>query len=153
MSQNNQSTRVDTGIVSPGKTCQYRTYINDTVSTPTFFSASLDNANYNVTVAVDYVYDNTYLGVYKYFKFTNEYELISEVDRNFAGNITTTMDTSSEIHVQMHPFSTESCAGFNVYADRTEDTVTSSDDGLHLGIIIAIVLVVVWGSLVLGSFG
>ena len=104
----NQGNRVDTGIVGPGKTCDYRTYLNNTISTIVFTSVSSSSVIYNVTVTVDYVWYYTYLGVYKYFIDSNSYELVREVGEYFYGNITTTMDSNTEIYVQMHPFSTYS---------------------------------------------
>ena len=161
-----QNNYVDTGIVYPGRTCDYRTYLNDTVSTipnttlsapatptaaiPFVFTSTEEarnissaNLTYSVTVSVEYVYYNTYLGVYKYHTDSNSYEFVTEVGENYVGNITTTMDGNTEIYVQMHPFTYLSCAQFYVYVNKTDDVESSnSDDELNIGIVVCIVAVV-----------
>ena len=144
VSQEGQIKNITTGIVSPGKTCQYRTYINTTSSS---------NTQYNVTVSFDYVYYQTYFGIYKYHTDSNTYELVTEVGRDYTGNITgILLDTNTEIHLQMHPFSNLSCAGLSVYVEEYEKS-PSENSKLHVAIVVVIVLAAVWFSLVLGAVG
>ena len=103
--------------MSPGRTCEYRTYLSSYSSYST----------YNVTIEVDYVYNYTYLGVYQYHTDSNTYDLVREVGQSFTGNISTTIDSNTDVYVQMHPFTSLSCAAFTVHADRI--TSSSSNAG------------------------
>ena len=105
--------------MSPGRTCEYRTYL----SSYSYYSSS----TYLVTVEVDYVYDQTYLGVYLHYTDSNTYDLVEEVDQTFTGNITTYMNSDTDVYVQMHPFTSSSCAAFTVHADRISTYSSSSN--------------------------
>ena len=122
MTRSGQTNNVTTSIVTPGRTCEYRTYMNNSAST----STGSTNTTHNVTVDIGYVYYDTYIGVYKYHTDSNTYELVREVGRNFSGLINTTMNDTTEIYVQMHPFSFLSCAGFDVYIDTEPGLFTQS---------------------------
>ena len=135
--------------MSPGRTCDYRTYVNNSVSTPVYTSVNSTNVTSNVTVEVDYVYYDTYLGVYKYLIDSNSYEFVREVEENFTGNITTTIDSNTEIYVQMHAFHALSCAGFYVRVSESSSssndysgsgTTDDSDSSAVVGITIAIIV-------------
>ena len=148
MTGTGQSKRIDTSIVRPGKTCEYRTYINNTVTTPVFTSVSSTTTTYEVTVDIDYVYYDTYIGVYKYYKESNSYELVREVGQNFSGKIKTTIDDSSEIYVQMHPFYYLSCAGLDIII--SDYSPAENSDKLSAGVIVAIVISVLAATVVFG---
>ena len=96
--------------------------MNNSAST----STGSTNTTHNVTVDIGYVYYDTYIGVYKYHTDSNTYELVREVGRNFSGLINTTMNDTTEIYVQMHPFYSLSCAGFDVYIDPEPGLFTQS---------------------------
>ena len=156
ITSNNQSNYVATSIVSPGRTCEYRTYVNNNVSTTVFTSGVSTSQTYNVSVSVDYVWYDTYIGVYKYFIDSNSYELVREVDEDFYGYINTTMDSNTEIYVQMHAFHNLSCAGFTVYVNSTSSSSsnggtnegTNEDDGGSNTVVAVIVFLVVLGIII-----
>ena len=54
ITSNNQSNNIQTSIVIPGRTCKYRTYINNNVSTTVLTSGVYKSEAYNVTINVDY---------------------------------------------------------------------------------------------------
>ena len=142
VSQSGQTHNITTGIVSPGKTCQYRTYINTTSSS---------SSQYNVTVEFHYVYYQTYVGIYKYHTDSNTYELVTEVGRGYTGNVTgIILGENTEIHLQMHPFYYLSCAGITIYAKDYKGSPAEKSK-LHVAIIVVIALAAVWFSLVLGA--
>ena len=66
--------RVDTGIVPPGTTCENRIFLN---------TAASNETSYTLTVIVDYVLQDTRLGVYQYDTSSNSYTLVSEVSTNY----------------------------------------------------------------------
>ena len=146
---NSQSNYVTTSIVSPGRTCEYRTLVNNNVSTTLFTSGVSTNETYNVTVYVSFVYYETYLGVYRYHTDLNSYELVREVDKDFYGYINTTMDSNTEIYVQMHPFHDLSCARFIVDVNSPS---SSSNDGGSSVVFTVIVILVVLG-IIFGLWG
>ena len=142
VSQSGQTHNITTGIVSPGKTCQYRTYINTTSSS---------SSQYNVTVEFHYVYYQTYVGIYKYHTDSNTYELVTEVGRGYTGNVTgIILSKNTEIHLQMHPFYYLSCAGITIYTEEIKVSPVENSK-LHVAFIVVIVLGAVWFSLVLGA--
>ena len=122
----------------PGRTCKYRTYINNNVSTTVLTSGVYKSEAYNVTVNVDYVYKQTYLGVYKYHIDSNSYELVREVNQFFIGNIRTMIDINTEIYVQIHPYNLLSHAEFTVYthldssSSSTENSYEISENAIKL---------------------
>ena len=98
-----------TGNVSQGRTCEYLITQYDPVT------GSPNNTNtYDITVDVEYVNSDTYLGVYKYNINTQNTELVEEAGAGFTGAIETTVTTPFEIYVQMYPNSTSSSAIFNI---------------------------------------
>ena len=159
-----RSNNVATSIVSPGRTCEYRTYVNNTVSTTVFTSVASNSETYDVSINVDYVYYETYLGVYRYHTDSNSYELVREVEENFTGYINTTMDSNTEIYVQMHPFYFLSCAEFNVSVTPTSSSSsngstsgstnggttggTNEDEGGSSAVVAVIVFLVVLGIII-----
>lgn len=170
VTQANDRRRIDTSIVSPGRTCQYRTYVSHSTSStlPVFVSAATTTTtDYDVVVEVDYIYYDTYLGVYKYYTNSSTYELVREVGQYFSGNITTTMDSNTEIYVQMHPFHPISCAGFFVNVQRHEvqayeaqnttlgqtEGASSSKEESETIFLVILVLAVALGVVVLGTVG
>ena len=112
--------------MAPGRTCKYRTYISNSTSTSTGSAST----TYNVTVDINYVYYNTYIGVYRYHTNSNSYELVREVGQNFSGTINTTINETTEIYVQMHPFYYLSCAGFDVSTIYVEPELSTQSGGL-----------------------
>ena len=111
--------------MSPGRTCDYRIYL----SSYSYYSSS----TYLVTVEVDYVYSQTYLGVYLHYTDSNTYDLVEEVNQTFTGNITTYMNSDTDVYVQMHPFTSLSCAAFTVHADRISTNSSSSSSSSNSG--------------------
>ena len=125
MTRARQTNNVTTSIVAPGRTCKYRTYISNSTSTSTGSAST----TYNVTVDINYVYYNTYIGVYRYHTNSNSYELVREVGQNFSGTINTTINETTEIYVQMHPFYYLSCAGFDVATIYVEPELSTQSGG------------------------
>ena len=154
ITQTNVTNRIDTGVVSPGKTCQYRTYINNNFSSSGFIPNVDNETNYEVTVAVEYVHSDTVLGVYKYYKNTNTYELVTEENSGFNGNITTTIDPNTEVYVQMHSFSSSSSAGFDLYFnthDGDEESVDKENEDIHISMLVVIIPAFIWGVTIFGA--
>ena len=137
ITQTQQSRRINTGIVGPGRTCEYLITLFDPAINITY-----DRNTYDVTVEVEYVNSDTYLGVYKYTLSSNYVELLQEVGAGYTGSIQTTVDAYTEIYVQMHPNSSSSYAIFNVSSSivSTTGNSTTSDDGLSGGAIAGIVI-------------
>ena len=108
---------MDTGIVPPGTTCENRNYINTAASNAT---------SYTLTVIVDYVIEDTRLGVYQYDTSSNSYTLVSEVSTNYTGNITVTVEPNKEVYVLMTPLDPNSCAGYNVSVEGDISNTNSS---------------------------
>ena len=136
-----QSNRIDTGNVSSGISCQYMILILDY---DTFRS---NNTNtYDVTVDVEYVQDNTYLGVYKYNLFSGVlFELIREVEAGYTGSIKVTMELTNLIFVQMYPNNSVGSATFTINAKKA----SNDDDGLSTAEVFVIVLAIAWFFLML----
>ena len=117
-----------TGNVSQGRTYEYVITLYDPAT-----STSSNTNTYNITVDVEYVNSDTYLGVYKYTINTTNTELIQEVGAGFTGTIQTTVDIDSKVYVQMYPNSTSSSAIFNIssaiVSNTTENNTTSNSSG------------------------
>ena len=100
-----------------------------------------------MTVDVQYVDSDTYLGVYKYTLSTDNIQLIREVEAGFTGTIKTTVDIRTEIYVQMHPNGTSGSAIFDVSSSISN---ASADDGISGGTIASVILVMIILSVVIG---
>ena len=144
-----QSRRIETGNVSSGRTCEY--------------SISLYGRNprvaytintFYITINVEYIHSDTYLGVYRYRLSRDSYELIYEVGAGFTGTLLTTVDINSEIYIQMYPNSTSSSAIFNISSSTngsntntttttTTSTSTTSDGGVNLVAIASVILIII----------
>ena len=113
-----------TGNVSQGRTCEYVITLYDPV---TFISTNINT--YDISVDVEYVNSDTYLGVYKYTLDSGNTELIQEVGAGFVGSIQTTVDINFKVYVQMYPNSTSSSAIFNIssviVSNTTENNTTT----------------------------
>ena len=102
-----------------------------------------------MTVDVQYVDSDTYLGVYKYTLSSDNIQLIQEVEAGFTGEIKTTVDIRTEIYVQMHPNGTSGSAIFDVRSKKPGD----DDNGIIVTIIVVLIVVgVIVGAVGLGIF-
>ena len=159
---NERNGRIETGNVSSGITCKYLITNYDPIT------LSPNNSDtHNVTISVEYVHSDTYLGVYRYDIRSDTVELINEVGTGFTGNITSVVDLNYEVYVQMYPNNSMSSARFSIRTIKVMDgtgnttqnnTITSSsnsssDDGISTGAVVAIVLVSVWIIVILGGIG
>ena len=126
-----------TGNVSQGRTCEYLI----TLYNPATLTSNNTNT-YDITVDVEYVNSDTYLGVYKYTIDTRNTELIQEVGAGFVGAIQTTVDIDSKVYVQMYPNSTSSSAIFNI-SSRKSNSDGKISGGKIAGLIASAILVIV----------
>ena len=125
-----------TGNVSQGRNCEYVITLYNPISL-----TSTNINTYEITVDVEYVDSDTYLGVYKYTKDTRYTELIREVVAGFTGSIQTTVDIHCKVFVQMYPNSTSSSAIFNISSRKINSDKISG--GKIAGLIASAILVIV----------
>ena len=98
---------------------------------------SSNNSNtYDVTVDIEYIHNDTYLGVYKHALYSNSSELIQEVEAEFIGTIKTTVDINTEIYVQMYPSSSLGYSIFNITTKKIPD-----DNG-NILFVVGIILII-----------
>ena len=86
-----------------------------------------------MTVDVEFVHSDAYLGVYKYHVDAHNTELIQEVGGGYTGAIQTTVNRTYEIYVQMYPSSSSGYAIFNISSSVVSYSSGSSSSSSNGG--------------------
>ena len=132
VTSSDQSRRINTGTPGTGRTCEYLISVYDPVT-----DSTNDTSTHDVTINVEYVHSNTYLGVYSYDVDAHTTRLVRELGAGNSGSIQVSVNSDIEVYVQMLPNSSSSYAIFTISKGGSDDS------GLSGGAIAAIVIVII----------